>query len=499
MTQNVMLNFVSTYADKQKGIANAGSKSTKSAMFENYFDNNLKEKDGMIQKKETDNLESNTVITKTDSRKQVVLRNETSAMQNQTMNESVKSVQNSEVEEITDETQLECVKTILDRLKGTVQSILDLSEEELEQYMESLGFMISDLLNPEKMKQLVLQVSGQDDITSVLMDEQLSESMNQLLLAVNELTEGQDFIIPQEILDKLNGMYEESLTLADGEMISANQETANSVGVNHSPGISGEADSEGLASTKVEVVMEESKIPVKQNLPEEAEPGQTNQQVSTVTDSANNTFSDASHTASDNNLMDAEPVELVQTEGQGTPGSIDGTNEAFLQNLFGLKPTDQLNVQNQIVNVGEFQEITRQIVEQIKILINPEQTSMELQLNPENLGKINLSVVSKNGVMTAQFTTQNAMTKEALESQMQVLKDNLNNQGLKVESIEVTVSNFDFSQSSNQAFANEGQQSHSKGRTFNPYEEELESNQPEEINLLNDSMEQLGTSVDYTA
>jgi flagellar hook-length control protein FliK len=123
---------------------------------------------------------------------------------------------------------------------------------------------------------------------------------------------------------------------------------------------------------------------------------------------------------------------------------------------------------------------------------------MELQLNPESLGRINLSLVSKNGIMTAQFTTQNEISKEAIESQMQVLKDNLTNQGLKVESIEVTVSNFDFGQSS-QASTNEGQEQNSRGRNFIQYEEELESSKAEDNALLNNLMEQIGSSVDYTA
>jgi flagellar hook-length control protein FliK len=70
-------------------------------------------------------------------------------------------------------------------------------------------------------------------------------------------------------------------------------------------------------------------------------------------------------------------------------------------------------------------EIVNQIVDKIKVVIKPEATSMEIQLNPENLGKVNLSVISKNGQLTAHFTTESQAAKEALESQMQTLKETL--------------------------------------------------------------------------
>ena len=146
------------------------------------------------------------------------------------------------------------------------------------------------------------------------------------------------------------------------------------------------------------------------------------------------------------------------------------------------------------------QDITRQIVEQIKIMIKPEQTSMEIQLNPESLGRINLSVVAKDGIMTAHFTAQNELAKEAIESQMQVLKDNLNNQGLKVESIEVTVSNFSFDQS-NQASAGseKGQQNHSQNRNLNSGEADQFANTNENDPLDMLRPDQTGSSIDYTA
>ncbi len=125
---------------------------------------------------------------------------------------------------------------------------------------------------------------------------------------------------------------------------------------------------------------------------------------------------------------------------------------------------------------------------------------MELQLNPESLGKINLSVVAKDGIMTAHFTAQNEMVKEAIESQIQILKDNLNNQGLKVESIEVTVSNFSFGQSSQTSDGSEkGQQNSSRNRNFDSGESDVYTNPNDETVQMAGTLEESGSSIDYTA
>ena len=128
---------------------------------------------------------------------------------------------------------------------------------------------------------------------------------------------------------------------------------------------------------------------------------------------------------------------------------------------------------------------------------------MEIQLNPEKLGKVNLSVVSKNGQMTASFVTESEMAKNALESQMQQLKDTLQNQGLKVDAIEVSVSDFKFEQSSN--MNEEQQRQHSANKKKAPRKIDL--------SMLDDGFDELseadtlaaqvmidnGNTVDYTA
>ena len=86
--------------------------------------------------------------------------------------------------------------------------------------------------------------------------------------------------------------------------------------------------------------------------------------------------------------------------------------------------------------------IVDQVVNQVKIRMMPETTSMELMLHPESLGRVSLQVTAAGGATKAMLIVENQMAKEALESQMITLKETFEEQGLKVDAVEVTVSEF---------------------------------------------------------
>lgn len=74
-------------------------------------------------------------------------------------------------------------------------------------------------------------------------------------------------------------------------------------------------------------------------------------------------------------------------------------------------------------------EVVRQVVDAVKVIQKESLQSIEVQLNPENLGKLHITVSARNGVLTAEIATQNEQVKRAVESQMSMLKENLESQG----------------------------------------------------------------------
>jgi len=87
-------------------------------------------------------------------------------------------------------------------------------------------------------------------------------------------------------------------------------------------------------------------------------------------------------------------------------------------------------------------------------LINNKQQSAELRLNPPHLGTIEVKINISNDQATLAFTAQHAAVKEALESAMPRLREMLGENGLNLESVDVS----DQSQARHQEAATDGQQ-----------------------------------------
>ncbi len=84
-------------------------------------------------------------------------------------------------------------------------------------------------------------------------------------------------------------------------------------------------------------------------------------------------------------------------------------------------------------------EILNQIIEKANINLTPEKSEVVMELKPESLGKISLKVVTENGIVMAKFVAENQQVREVLETNMQLLKDSLQKQGLNVQSFSVSV------------------------------------------------------------
>jgi flagellar hook-length control protein FliK len=184
---------------------------------------------------------------------------------------------------------------------------------------------------------------------------------------------------------------------------------------------------------------------------------------------------------------------------ENSDGKAEDQFQVFVDNLVKAAPATEIDLSGNLVRVTELREIANQIIERIKVSIQPDQTSMEIQLNPENLGKVNLSVQSKNGVMTAQFVVQNEMSKEAIESQLHTLRETLNQQGIKVEAIEVTVSTYGFDQKEESSGSQPEAKKDRSGRPIS-LEAAFDMAELSEEEILNEDGTGIrGSQIDYTA
>lgn len=132
---------------------------------------------------------------------------------------------------------------------------------------------------------------------------------------------------------------------------------------------------------------------------------------------------------------------------------------------------------------------------------------MEMQLNPENLGKIYLHISEREGAIRAQITAQNEVVKEALETHLVELRQSLNQQGMKVDAIEVTVGTHEFEQNLEQNARQEEQMHQQMEESKKRGRKNLNLNDLDSLSGLMSEEEQLaaqimrdnGNQVDLTA
>ncbi|MEN6312922.1 MAG: flagellar hook-length control protein FliK [Clostridiaceae bacterium] len=117
------------------------------------------------------------------------------------------------------------------------------------------------------------------------------------------------------------------------------------------------------------------------------------------------------------------------------------TEETHPQAAFAVIRTDQTNGVNAAAEKipADTKEIISQVIENAKVILTPDKSEMVMDLKPDSLGKISLKVVTENGIVMAKFVAENQQVRQVLESNMQLLKDSLERQGMNVQGFSVSV------------------------------------------------------------
>ena len=361
------------------------------------------------------------------------------------------------------DSKLEDVANVVEEAKEIVMEELNLTEEELVSIMETLGLSMIDLLNPDKLLQLTLECAGVEDASMLLTDHSLGLQLANMVKDITQLM--QDYNVSSE---DIQSIVQDEAEFAN--LMNLLHPTAEDIVRTEDAEVSNKAD--GLAQAGQE----------------ESEGTKMDFTVVKESDSAK-----AQGTTS------SETEAQTSSDGKSGQDKTQAVTQFVDQIVANASTTQEVNFSEQLSEIHQLLDIANQIIDAVKITIKPTQTSMEFNLNPEHLGRIALSITSKEGVITASFITQNQLAKEAIESQMQVLKDNLNNQGVKVEAIEVTVSQFGFDQS-NEMGQGKNQQNSSSSNGKKVFRADLGSlAMEEEEEILQTESLDSGSQIDYSA
>lgn len=341
------------------------------------------------------------------------------------------------------------IDKVNEKIADEVKDVLGIDDDTFANAMTALGLSPLDLLESNNLAKLVLFVNGSSDFTDLLTDENM---MNQL----NELSD----ILGNLNWEDLTGMSKSDF-LEGVEDFNAKSQTGSDVFKEDAPALAQETavDAADSGNTSENVSAEEESATNTNNVSTEKKSVQGETTVNTsdnssdtkvevsVTKSEESSSQQSSFSSQSEDDMSEVTHDQTISEDDVTTDNQHTVRNDFIQNL-NQAVNDTVQVAKpESVRMQQMVDIVNQVVEKIKVSIGTESTSMEMQLNPEHLGKLLLNVSSKNGVMTAVFSVQSEEAKAALESQMYTLRENLELRELKVDAVEVNVSDFDFSHS----------------------------------------------------
>ncbi len=165
-----------------------------------------------------------------------------------------------------------------------------------------------------------------------------------------------------------------------------------------------------------------------------------------------------------------------------------------------LQPAQRMEQPSHSSQVRDVYNVRGQIVEQARLLRTDETTEMVIRLKPAHLGDLTLKVsVSGNGSVNASFHSDNAQVRTIIENSLVQLKQELANQGIKVDKIEVAMgfSEGQLPQEQNQQAWQQAQQGQvAQGRNFKADVESFEESAAE-LSGVPENGQMVADGVDY--
>lgn len=315
-------------------------------------------------------------------------------------------VNNSDTTTVNDDNLKEDVAQAVSDIKNKIKETMDVSDEDIENAMEQLGIGIVDLLDPQSVTDLVIALSGNSDSLEFLTDASAVANLEDIINTVDEVTQNLtetyniDITSVKDIVKDFENDSDEAV---------ASEQPVNKQITDYQDDKQNEkAVTEDTKESITDVIAEKTEV------------------------KSEAAFTDEKKNDSDTHLQDKnnDGIEKI------TSDMTQSIQKAFSEVV------DETSAVNEV-------DIVRQVVEQIKVTTTQQLSSIEVMLNPENLGKVHVAVTAKQGIVTAQLTAQNEQVKAALENQMTALKEQFNNQGVKVEAVEITVQSHGFESEQN--------------------------------------------------
>ncbi len=401
----------------------------------------------------------------------------------------------------------QAVEEFAKEVQQEVKELLGVDDAQLEAAMKELGLTYQDLMDPVNLANLVMNLTGEEDQLGLLMNADFQELMQNVeVLSKNLLQELG--MTPQEVAEVFAQLEQNAAQITEEvpqQMQEVTDTQADVLKVQQTDDVQiTEQKSQVTGLTETNAAATES-VESDGNVQNVEEP--VSQEVRVENDQTASQQEGQQEEAPENSMTTEDDASLLQ-QNDTTEKSIF-TEHTFQQTVQTIR-TDNITAapttavpQNVVFNTLD---VIRQVSEFTRVMYQGDTTSMEMQLNPENLGKIYVQVTAKEGVVTAHLAVQNEIVKEALENQTIQLRENMNQQGIKVEAVEVTIASHEFERNLEQNQQGSAQDEQREQASKSPRRnismnqlDELSGLMSEEEMLVAKIMRDNGNSVDFTA
>lgn len=375
---------------------------------------------------------------------------------------------------------------------SSIADTLGINLKDVTDYVKSENLTSGDLLDINSFKMIIVETDGLNDVSGLLTSEKgfsdlnsisnlvdnflNSDAMKQLETGMTEGSIDVDSLLQNfnDVFDKVDEFLEKLMAMLDN-------------------GLSGNEALELFTSGKASEAMGNlAAFGTTENVNSKADDAAAG----TAKDAITDVNPDASDTEADANISGETLTVPAEAENAGRNGSETDTNPNSYSNLLSKASQETrtghadnrnatLTQTQAFANIAQsVEELTQtetlpegvtvkdimdQIESQIKTIKYPERTSLEMVLHPENLGKVFINVTSHAGELKATLMVQNEAARNALQNQIADLRLQFENQGLKVDNVEVMLANEGFFNNNGQSGQGTDTQSDNhRRRVFDP-------------------------------
>lgn len=393
------------------------------------------------------------------------------------INKNVKNVEDANgTDQVSDNPEVkDALETLEKELVQEIAKELDMDPEELVELMTALGMKPLDMLQPENLAKLYMECNNQMDATMVVTCEQFQELLSQVKSLGEEV---------RHDLSMDKNQFAEAVSMMEAleQPVELDESMAK------------ELMAQDSATHKINEVTTED---VEAGTPLE-EDGQA-QQVETMEETVK-AVEDTQSVMKQESFDQRGEDTFHQETGTQTGSVVMSDNSSVSNAEIPEAPHTYMDITDTI-------QLIRQLADNVRVAVSTDTQWMEMQLNPENLGKMLLHVSQKEGAVSAQITTQNEIVRENLMLQMANLQERLESAGLKVDAIEITVSSHAFEQNLEQGQNRQEQDQAAEHRNTGSTRRNLNLSELDGLSGLMSEEEQLvaqimrdnGNSVDFTA